>query len=72
VAGIVAYALLRFPEAFYYGRTLLAPNASEASVYYRNCAAARAARAAPIAVGQPGYRPELDSDSDGIACEPYR
>ena len=42
------------------------------TVYYRNCAAARAAEAAPIYRGQPGYRPEMDGDNDGIACEPYR
>ena len=42
------------------------------AVYYPNCNAARAAGAAPIRVGQPGYRGELDRDGDGIACEPYR
>ena len=41
-------------------------------IYYPNCAAARAAGAAPIYVGQPGYRPGLDADNDGIACEPFR
>lgn len=46
--------------------------ATEQSVYYRNCNAARAAGAAPIYRGQPGYREGLDGDSDGIACEPYR
>lgn len=44
----------------------------EQSAFYRNCAAARAAGAAPIYDGSPGYRPELDRDDDGIACEPYR
>lgn len=39
-------------------------------VYYPNCATARAVGAAPINRGEPGYRPELDADSDGIACEP--
>jgi len=39
------------------------------SVYYKNCAAARAAGAAPIYVGQPGYRRGLDRDGDGVACE---
>ena len=42
----------------------------KSSVYYPNCDAARAAGAAPIRVGEPGYRPELDADNDGIACEP--
>jgi hypothetical protein len=45
---------------------------AQRSVYYPYCDAARAAGAAPILAGQPGYRPELDRDGDGIACEPYR
>ncbi len=44
----------------------------ERSVYYRNCDAARAAGAAPIYRGSPGYREQMDGDSDGVACEPYR
>jgi len=43
-----------------------------AGVYYRNCNEARAAGAAPLRFGEPGYRPEMDGDHDGIACEPYR
>lgn len=39
------------------------------SVYYRNCAAARAAGAAPIRAGEPGYGSHLDRDGDGKACE---
>jgi Excalibur calcium-binding domain len=38
-------------------------------VYYENCTAARAAGAAPIYVGEPGYRRKLDRDGDGVACE---
>ena len=38
-------------------------------VYYANCGQARAAGAAPIRRGEPGYRPALDRDNDGIACE---
>ncbi|MGN7149963.1 GmrSD restriction endonuclease domain-containing protein [Arthrobacter sp. SAFR-179] len=40
-----------------------------AAAYYANCTAARAAGAAPLYAGQAGYRPALDRDSDGIACE---
>ncbi|MFI6866127.1 excalibur calcium-binding domain-containing protein [Nocardia sp. NPDC050406] len=40
-----------------------------ASVYYKNCAAARAAGAAPLHRGEPGYRSELDADGDGTACD---
>lgn len=38
-------------------------------VYYPNCAAARAAGAAPIRAGQAGYGRHLDRDGDGRACE---
>ncbi|MGW6581162.1 excalibur calcium-binding domain-containing protein [Streptomyces globisporus] len=43
---------------------------SPAGVYYENCDAARAAGAAPLLRGEPGYRDELDGEGDGIACEP--
>lgn len=39
------------------------------SAYYGSCAAARAAGAAPLHVGEPGYRSGLDRDGDGVACE---
>ena len=39
------------------------------SAYYPNCASARAVGAAPIKVGEPGYRAGLDRDRDGVACE---
>lgn len=42
---------------------------SGGSVYYPNCKAARAAGAAPIYAGQPGYRPGLDRNHNGIACD---
>ena len=38
-------------------------------VYYPNCAAARAAGAAPVRRGQPGYGTHLDRDNDGVGCE---
>lgn len=45
------------------------PTDGSASVYYENCSAAHAAGASNLPVGAPGYRPELDRDLDGIACE---
>ncbi|CAB4324715.1 MAG: DUF1524 domain-containing protein [Actinobacteria bacterium] len=39
------------------------------TAYYANCTAARAAGAAPLRSGQPGYRSALDRDGDGVACE---
>ncbi|MBR8661197.1 thermonuclease family protein [Brevibacillus sp. NL20B1] len=38
-------------------------------VFYANCSEARAAGAAPLYRGDPGYRQKLDRDNDGIACE---
>lgn len=42
---------------------------SPSTVHYASCAEARAVGAAPVLVGQPGYRSGLDGDGDGIACE---
>lgn len=42
---------------------------SGGSAYYKNCDAARAAGAAPVRVGDPGYRKGLDRDGDGVGCE---
>lgn len=39
------------------------------SVYFDNCDAARAAGAAPVRRGDPGYRAGLDRDNDGVGCE---
>ena len=39
------------------------------SVYYSSCKEAKKAGAAPLRVGDPGYRSGLDRDGDGIACE---
>jgi len=43
--------------------------ATPRNAYYPNCAAARAAGAAPLHRGQPGYREQMDGDGNGIACE---
>ncbi|MEU0668003.1 excalibur calcium-binding domain-containing protein [Streptomyces lavendulocolor] len=39
------------------------------SVYYANCTAARAAGAAPVHRGEPGYASHLDRDNDGVGCD---
>lgn len=38
-------------------------------VSYSDCSEARAAGAAPLFRGQPGYTADLDRDNDGIACD---
>jgi hypothetical protein len=43
--------------------------ATPGGIYYTNCSQARAAGAAPLRRGEPGYRPAMDRDDDGVACE---
>ncbi|MFQ4148073.1 DUF1524 domain-containing protein [Arthrobacter sp. LAPM80] len=40
-----------------------------AGVYYQNCSAVRAAGAAPIRAGDPGFQAKFDRDGDGVGCE---
>lgn len=49
-------------------RTYRASGASSGGAF-RNCTAARAAGAAPVRQGDPGYGPHLDRDKDGVGCE---
>lgn len=45
------------------------PSADGGSVHFDNCDAARAAGAAPVRAGDPGYGRHLDRDGDGTGCE---
>lgn len=45
------------------------PQNIASEVYYKNCAAVRAAGAAPLHRGEPGYSLHLDGNADGVACE---
>jgi hypothetical protein len=49
-----------------------APARSPGGRAFANCSEARAAGAAPVRRGDPGYGPHLDRDNDGIGCEPYK
>ncbi|WP_324590040.1 DUF1524 domain-containing protein [Citricoccus sp.] len=49
--------------------TYTPPPTKAPAAYYKNCSAARAAGAAPVRVGDPGYGSHLDRDGDGIGCE---
>ena len=42
---------------------------SNESREFANCSQARAAGAAPVRVGDPGYGRHLDRDGDGVGCE---
>ncbi|MEV0545142.1 excalibur calcium-binding domain-containing protein [Nocardia salmonicida] len=50
-------------------RVALVPVPAPASVSYSNCKAVKAAGAAPLRRGDPGYSSDLDRDGDGVACE---
>lgn len=51
------------------GASYAAGDDDAGSVYFANCSAARAAGAAPVRAGDPGYARRLDRDGDGIGCE---
>lgn len=42
---------------------------SPSGASFANCSEAKAAGAAPISRGEPGYSSKLDRDGDGVACE---
>ncbi|MBA4865200.1 excalibur calcium-binding domain-containing protein [Streptomyces sp. PSKA54] len=44
-------------------------SAGDESVHYGNCSEARAAGAAPVHRGEPGYGSHLDRDGDGVGCD---
>nr|WP_218142852.1 excalibur calcium-binding domain-containing protein [Deinococcus reticulitermitis] len=70
--GQSGYVAKAYTKAVSTTTTLLAPalpTQKSRNVYYANCTAARAAGAAPIYAGEPGYRSRLDRDNDGVACE---
>ena len=45
------------------------PEPAPQQAYYSSCREAKAAGAAPLYRGDPGYRSGLDRDGDGVACE---
>jgi hypothetical protein len=45
------------------------PEPEPVAVSYKNCTEVRAAGAAPIHRGEPGYAKHLDRDGDGIGCD---
>jgi hypothetical protein len=70
----MARVLARCPEQQVVARTAVTPpemehRAAESSGGYANCAEVRAAGAAPISAGDPGYSRKLDRDGDGTGCE---
>jgi hypothetical protein len=44
-------------------------SSGQGNVWYENCDAARAAGAAPVHRGDPGYDSHLDRDQDGVGCD---
>lgn len=51
------------------GAGIVGSSQSRRPFAWRRCSDARAAGAAPVLRGQPGYAPWLDADGDGIGCE---
>ena len=75
IAGAIAVGIAGAPVAHAAPSTTTPSPAptTGSSVYYKNCAEACADDGvAPIYRGQPGHRPGLGCDGDGIACEVCR
>jgi len=58
-----------FPNQSQSNQDLIQADQTEADIVFNSCAEAKAANAAPIKIGEPGYSKKLDRDGDGIACE---
>jgi len=72
VAGAVPYNVVRPAFGSSPPARRSTSSGTESSVFYSGCRKVRAAGAAPLYRGQPGYRAGMDGDNDGIACENYR
>jgi len=66
VAALPAGSAVSNPPAV---QSAPAPAPAAGAIYYANCTAVRAAGAAPIHRGDPGFASKLDRDGDGIGCE---
>ena len=63
------YHCHRGTDAGFTARRLAAADAPQSGRAFRNCTEARAAGAAPVRRGEPGYGTHLDRDRDGVGCE---
>lgn len=79
IIGVTVAAMLLVPspadadqrrrKAKRYRPVVAQPFKSSGPSYFRSCADARAAGAAPVRRGDAGYSRKLDRDGDGIGCE---
>lgn len=71
VAGLAIFGLVKPSGEVSRPSALAQSSTAMTGAYYRYCDQAGAAGVAPLYRGMPGYRPELDRDGDGVACELY-
>ena len=57
------------PDASVAAEAPAAPSTAPVTEAFADCAAARAAGAAPLHRGDPGWSDRMDGDGDGVACE---
>lgn len=70
-AGLGASAFLVFDAMQPPGQPTALEGLSLRATYYNSCREALQDGRVNIRVGEPGYRPALDADGDGLACEPF-
>jgi hypothetical protein len=66
-----AYVLVAAGRNVAVAAGLVRPRSPQVGDSWLGCDDARAAGAAPIYQGEPGFRKDMDGDNDGIACEPH-
>ncbi|PZN92306.1 MAG: hypothetical protein DCF31_16715 [Alphaproteobacteria bacterium] len=71
IGGVLGYALTVDDPKTVKALPDRAYNILHGSPYYLNCAQVRLFGAAPLYKGQPGYSKRLDTDGNGVACEPF-
>jgi len=67
-AGLLATVVV----ATLFGFEIKSATVAAADPPYQNCSEARADGRSSIPATDPAYRPELDFDGDGLACEPSK
>ena len=71
IGGLLGYALTVDDPSTVKSLPDRAYNVLHGSTYFINCAHARLVGAAPLYKGRPGYSKRLDTDGNGVACEPF-
>ena len=71
-AGVVMLRAALVVTSLVFGIEINADSTASADPPYQNCNEAHADGRYSIPISDPAYRPDLDLDGDGLACEPSK